>query len=205
MPPRTTVPRRKDAVATRAKLVRAALELFTVDGYRGTTTLEIASRARTAEATIYRHFVGKDALYNAALRESLKLGLALVRDGEGLRGPGCRERLRRLGHRLVEEAARDAPLIMMLFRRGPGPALDENSALLSREFRDGIVQMVAAGKQEGVIRAGAAELWTAVWLAVVGFAVERVVAKEWSADHPSVGPTLDSAWDAIAYRATGPG
>jgi AcrR family transcriptional regulator len=205
MPPRSTVPRRKDAIATRAKLVRAALELFTVDGYRGTTTLEIASRAQTAEATIYRHFVGKDALYNAALRESLKLGLALVREGEGLRGLGCRERLRQLGGRLAEHAAIDAPLVTMLFRKGPGPAMEESSALLSREFRDGIVQMIAAGKQEGVIRTGSADLWAAVWLAIVGFVVERVVTKEWNADHPSVGLTLDGAWDAIAYRATGPG
>jgi AcrR family transcriptional regulator len=205
MQPRATASRRKDAIATRAKLVRAALDLFTVDGYRGTTTLEIASRAQTAEATIYRHFVGKDALYNEALRESLRLGLGLVREGEGLRGPGCRERLRQLGRRLVEHAAVDAPLVTMLFRRGPAPALEESSALLAREFRDGIVQMIAAGKQEGVFRTGSADLWTAVWLAIVGFVVERVVAKEWSADHPSVGLTLDGAWDAIAYRAAGPG
>jgi len=41
---RIRTPRRKDAIATRGRLVRAALELFTADGYRGTTTLDLAAR-----------------------------------------------------------------------------------------------------------------------------------------------------------------
>ena len=43
VPARTPI--RKDAIATRERLVRAALELFTTTGYRGTTTLDLAARA----------------------------------------------------------------------------------------------------------------------------------------------------------------
>ena len=50
------------------------------------------------------------------------------------------------------------------------------------------------------MRSGSAELWSAVWLALVGFVVERVAAGEWSADHPNVGLALEAAWEAIAYR-----
>jgi AcrR family transcriptional regulator len=199
---RIVPPRRKDAIATRARLVRAALELFTADGYRGTTTLDLAARARTAEATIYRHFSGKESLYNEALREALRFGVGVVREGERERGGGsCRERLARIAGALLDRAAQDPALVLMLLRRPSGPALDDPNLQLVREFRDGLAQTIAGGKQEGTVRAGSAELWAAVWLALATFAVERVTAREWSVGHPSVSLTLDAAWNAIAYRA----
>jgi AcrR family transcriptional regulator len=211
MPHRIRPPRRKDAIATRARLVRAALDLFTADGYRGTTTLDLADRARTAEATIYRHFTGKESLYNEALREALRFGVGLVREGEraaagagaakGRSGDGCRARLARIAGGLVDRAAEDPALVLMLLRRPSGPPLDDVNLQLTREFRDGLAQAIAGGKQEGSVRAGSAELWSAVWLALATFAVERVTSREWSPGHPNVAQTLEAAWNAIAYRA----
>src|ERR1700704_5803480 len=57
-PPST--PSKRDGAATRQKLLRAALELFTTVGFRATTTPEIAARADVAEGTIYRHFTSKE-------------------------------------------------------------------------------------------------------------------------------------------------
>jgi hypothetical protein len=34
----------------------------------------------------------------------------------------------------------------------------------------------------------------------VAFAAERVGARDWEADSPQIGLTLDAAWDAIAAR-----
>jgi AcrR family transcriptional regulator len=198
---RLSPPRRKDAIATRARLVRAALELFTTDGYRGTTTLDIAAKAGTAEATIYRHFTGKEALFNEAYREGLRFGIAVIREHTAERGARCRERLRGIGKGLVQGAARDPAVVAILLHRLSLATLDEASLTLSREFRDLLGQVMASGKQEGTIRAGSAELWSSVWLALVTFAADRVAARDWSWDHPSVGQTLDAAWDAIAYRA----
>jgi hypothetical protein len=60
--------------------------------------------------------------------------------------------------------------------------------------------VVAAGKQEGSVRSGPAELWSAVWLALIGFAVERVTAREWTPDHAHATQVVEAAWDAIAWR-----
>jgi len=198
---RTVLPTRKDAIATRGRLIRAALELFTTDGYRGTTTLELAAKARTAEATIYRHFRGKDALYNEAFREALRFGVGLVRQVDSERGLDCRDRLDRVARGLLQRTATDAPLVLMLLRRGAAPALDELNLQLAREFRELLTQAVASGKQEGRIRSGSADLWASVWLALVSFAVDRVAARDWTTEHPNVRQTLDAAWDAVAHRS----
>ena len=56
-----TAPRSpRDSKATRERLLRAALDLFTTDGFQGTTTPTLASRAGIAEGTIYRHFASKE-------------------------------------------------------------------------------------------------------------------------------------------------
>jgi hypothetical protein len=36
-----------------------------------------------------------------------------------------------------------------------------------------------------------------VWLAIVAFAVERVVAADWTPEHPQAALALEAAWDAI--------
>lgn len=50
---------------TKARLERAALNVFAEDGVDGATTREIARRAGVAEGTLYRHYKGKDELAEA--------------------------------------------------------------------------------------------------------------------------------------------
>jgi len=52
---------------TKAALVRAATEVVAELGYPQATTRAIAARAGVSEATIYRHFPDKRALFTAAL------------------------------------------------------------------------------------------------------------------------------------------
>jgi AcrR family transcriptional regulator len=192
-------PSKRDGAATRQKLLRAALELFTTIGFRATTTPEIAARAGVAEGTIYRHFSSKEALLIAAYREAQDWGLELVRgqpDGDKPLPP--RDRLLAVGRRLVTAAQSDPAMTRMLLRRRDEGYLDDGSRGAAREFREALQQIVASGKSDGLVRPGPADLWTSVWLALVAFAAERVGAKEWSPDHQQVSLTLEAAWDAIS-------
>jgi AcrR family transcriptional regulator len=194
----TTQPTRRDGEATRQRLLRAALELYTTVGFRATTTPAIAARAGVAEGTIYRHFSGKEHLLNEVFRGAQRWGTNVVQevtDEEGVVG-----RLQKIARQLIETAASDAAQTRMLLRRRDEQHLDEQSRESEREFRNALHTVVAAGESSGLVRPGSAELWTDVWLALVAFVAERVGAHEWSPDSAPVTLALDAAWDAIAAR-----
>jgi TetR/AcrR family transcriptional regulator, multidrug resistance operon repressor len=194
----TTQTTRRDGEATRQRLLRAALELYTTVGFRATTTPAIAARAGVAEGTIYRHFSGKEHLLNEVFRGAQRWGTAIVKEtGEEDSVAG---RLSQIARRLIDTAARDAAQTRMLLRRRDEQHLDERSREAEREFRSAVHGVVAAGRSEGIVRQGPSELWTDLWLALVAFITERVGAHDWPPDAPPVSLALDAAWDAIAAR-----
>ena len=193
-------PTRRDGEATRQRLLRAALDLYTTIGFRATTTPAIAARAGVAEGTIYRHFSGKEHLLNEVYRNAQRWGAGLVKESEPNGQHSVPERLDGIARRLLEAAARDPSTTRMLLRSREEQHLDERSREASREFRQALQQVVAGGESQGVVRKGPPELWTDVWLALVAFAAERVGAREWESESPQIGLTLGAAWDAIAAR-----
>jgi AcrR family transcriptional regulator len=60
---------RRSTSEVRGALLLSAVELFARKGYGGTSTKEIATAARTSEATIYRQFGSKAELFTAAVVE----------------------------------------------------------------------------------------------------------------------------------------
>ncbi len=191
---------RRDGEATRQRLLRAALDLYTTIGFRATTTPAIAARAGVAEGTIYRHFSGKEHLLNEVYRSAQQWGAGLVKEREPNGDHSVPERLTGIARRLLDAASRDPSLTRMLLRNREEQHLDERSREAAREFRQSLQQVVAGAGSEGVVRKGPTELWTDVWLALVAFAAERVGAREWESESPQIGLTLDAAWDAIAAR-----
>lgn len=61
MAERITAPQRRQLI------IQAALTLFSQKGFRGTTTREIALEVGVSEATIFKHFATKEALYSAII------------------------------------------------------------------------------------------------------------------------------------------
>lgn len=188
---------RRDGEATRQKLLRAALELYTAAGFRDTTTPAIAARAGVAEGTIYRHFSGKEDLLNAVYRAAQRWAVGVITEAEGDHTAPAPERLQRIARRLLEAAEHDPAGVRMVLQFRDDRYLDEKSRDAAREVRGALQQVVAAGKSDGLVRPGPADLWVAVWLAVVTFAAERVWAKEWTPDHPQARQAVEAAWNAI--------
>ena len=53
--------------ARRSQILRVAMDLFSHEGFRGTTTKKIAQTAGVSEAMVFRHFATKEELYSAIL------------------------------------------------------------------------------------------------------------------------------------------
>lgn len=62
-------PRSDSGGDLRARILTAAHDLFTKQGYQSTTTKEISARARVAEPTVFRHFNSKVELFEASILE----------------------------------------------------------------------------------------------------------------------------------------
>ena len=187
------------AATTRDRLLEAARELFTTDGYHATTTPLLARRAGVAEGTIYRHFPSKQALLNAAYQEVNRWGAEQVRASTATPGR-TGDRLMALGQAWLAEAEQDPARMRLLFAWRLPAELDATSKQAAVDFELELHGLIAHGKQEGSVRAGVVELWTMVWLTLVSAAVERVASREWPARHPHAAATLEAAWEAIAWR-----
>jgi len=48
--------------------------------------------------------------------------------------------------------------------------------------------------------AGAVDVWAGIWLGVVSYALERVVAKEWKPGDAGVELVIEGAWEPLARR-----
>jgi AcrR family transcriptional regulator len=70
----TTSPVRVPARDRRLQIMEAAKELFARQGLEGTTTRQIAQRARVNEAIIFRHFPSKEDLYWAIIDHQCEEG-----------------------------------------------------------------------------------------------------------------------------------
>ncbi len=195
----TTVPRKRDGEATRQRLLRAALDLYTTVGFRGTTTPAIATRAGVAEGTIYRHFTSKEHLLNEVYRGAQIWASTIIREiEEQEKTARASDRLQRVARRFFEATARDPSALRMLLYSASEKSLDDKSREAAREFREGLQQIIASGKSDGLVRPGPADLWASAWLSLIAFAAEKVASREWPPDHPHLQLLIDSAWDAVS-------
>ena len=108
----------------RRVIIEAALTLFSQKGFRGTTTKEIAQAAGCSEATLFKHFATKDALYSAILETKVRIEevltqamhMATRKDDAGV--------FRAVGLRALSRVEQDSPLMrLLLFSALEGHAL----------------------------------------------------------------------------------
>jgi AcrR family transcriptional regulator len=192
---KTGTRRKRDPKGTRERLVRAALDLFTSQGYHASTTPQLAAKAGIAEGTIYRHFDSKEQLLNEIYRAAVRLFTHPVR---GLhRSFTCHDSLFHVAAAWQDLAQRNPPLIKLVFSTDLTGLLDSRSRDAHREFREELEKVIAAGKSSGEVRAGSVEVWTDVWLRLIVLVLERTASKEWTVQHSASQQVFESAWDAI--------
>lgn len=136
------------AAATRARMIRAAYELFSAEGHRATTMERIAKRAGVAVQTVYFTFHTKDELLQA-VHEWAVLGDEPTIPAQqpwilvAMEQPDGREALCLAVAGIAEIEARVAPLIPVYHAvtQSPAGAVFRRSEVLRRE---GMAELAAA-------------------------------------------------------------
>lgn len=115
-------PRKRDALATRARILEAAQVAFSETGYSHTGIREIARRAGTSSTLLLRYFGSKAGLYEAALTAAMPIA-------EVISGP--REKLgETLARSLLDPARAIRPPLMIALASGD----PEAAAIAARVF-----------------------------------------------------------------------
>ncbi len=100
----------------RAQLLDAAMRLFSVRGFDGTTTQEIARQAGVNEAIIFRHFHSKEELYWAVVTSRVKaVGRRRMIREQIESGRNHRDTLAAIAGNLLDRTQDDAALTRLLF------------------------------------------------------------------------------------------
>ena len=74
--------------ATRAQLIAIATRLFAAHGYEGTSVEAVLREAGVSRGSLYHHFAGKEALYEAVLEDvETKVGMQTLEAASGATGP----------------------------------------------------------------------------------------------------------------------
>lgn len=145
---------------TRGRLLDAAAHVMRTLGFARTTTREIAKASGYSEATIYKHFPDKTALFLAVLHERLPPFGPFVRElGEGTGDRPVRDRLAALAAAAVAFYLESFPVSASIFAEptllaahrtalagraaGPGYPLTALTDYLSAEQRRGRIRVDA--------------------------------------------------------------
>jgi AcrR family transcriptional regulator len=159
MPATARPAKRFTAAERRGQLIDTAMRLFSLHGFTGTTTREIARAAGVNEAIIFRFFPHKDDLY-AAILERKSIEWCSDAWVEELRAAGAHGDdalvIRSVVAHLVEHQRRDPVFTRLMLHS----ALENHS--FARQYRERhfaplhlfLLEYVAARQRDGRFRAG---------------------------------------------------
>jgi AcrR family transcriptional regulator len=133
------------------RILQAAKQLFSVNGFEGTSTMEIVRLAGTSESQLVKHFGSKEGLLEAVFNQGWSQIGAKLRELDALRPP--QEKLALMINAMLTELNRDLSLKQLMLFEGRRIRKDRRLVLAAEGFLgfvgkvDAILeQMQAAGQ-----------------------------------------------------------
>jgi AcrR family transcriptional regulator len=145
-------PSRRSTEEVRTLMLTAARKLFSVHGYRGTSTRDVAAAAGVTAPAIYRHFGSKQGLFEAAVEEPLHATVDGFLDDWEFIGSDQRhnEVAARLFMKSVVRLLRDNRELFGAYLQGRSGREIEESAL-SRELGNVVDRVQSAINDQGLV------------------------------------------------------
>ncbi len=143
---------------TKEKILSAALDLFSQNGYAGTNIRELSAALGMGKSSLYRHFESKEAIWNALLDEMIAYYADRFGSAEHLPPvPESPEGLVQMTLRMVSLTIHDEKIIKTRKLLAIEQFRDERArALASKHFLTGLTDMFtpifAAMMERGLLR-----------------------------------------------------
>jgi AcrR family transcriptional regulator len=137
----------------RQEILQTAIQLFAKNGFRGTTTRDLASQSDVNEAIIFRYFTNKSELYRAILEEKVHQGDEHYREVEQMaKTSDIQAFLEFIGHRFLERHECDSTFMrLLLFSALEGHELAD-MFLAAFAVRDPMVAYIEKQMDAGAFR-----------------------------------------------------
>ena len=184
------------------RVLDAALAVFTERTYGGSTVPQVAERAGVGVGTIYRSFVGKEALANGVFRRAKQSMLEHLLEALAEAGPDAspRSRVAAVWSGLAAYAASDPDGFAFLEHQQHAAYLDDESIALAQRIDALAEGLVRDGQSAGALREGEpATLVALVFGAFVGLSKQRRAL-----GRPLSTTDLDAAGDAVWHLVARP-
>ena len=190
-PVETECPPAEGESALRQRILDAAFGAFLECGYHGTSTLEIASRAKVSKRELYAHFGSKEALFAAGIKNrSARMRVPLDAPDVSDRA-GFARTLQAYGETLLTEVTHPNVIAVHRLVIAESTRSPELAAILDREGRQANMRavvhvmrdaqkhgLVGAGKAEGFANVFSALLWGDTYLRLLMRVIEPPTAAE---------------------------
>ena len=143
---------------TRERILAAALEMFSQNGFAGTNIRELSASLGMGKSSLYRHFESKEAIWNALLDEMIAYYDARFGSSEHLPPvPESLEELVRMTMRMADFTIHDERIVMTRKLLSIEQYRDERAkALASKHFLTGLTdmftQLFSAMMERGLLR-----------------------------------------------------
>jgi len=148
---------KEDAQKTRKDILKAALNVFSNNGYTNSNLHDIAEYAGVTRGAIYWHFENKAKLYNTLINEAntrVDTVIAQAIQNGGTYREMCKRIMIAQWQLLEEDEEYRAKINLFMFNTGVAPELDESRRALLENFKQ-LVETVA-GYMKAAIELGQA-------------------------------------------------
>ena len=187
-------------VATRDRILQAALQVFAQKGYHRALVDDIVHASRTSKGAVYHHFPNKEALFLALVDDfSARLAEAIAEAIAGAHGALAKVEAA-LGAGLLTFARhRELARILLLESVSLGPAYEAKRAEVHGRFADLIQNYLDQAVAEGSIKPLDTRVATLAWLG----AVNELVIQWLHGDEPDLLTRVVPALTPMLLRSIG--
>src|SRR5918992_2702871 len=152
MPYRPTEKTESRRLATRERIVAAALSKVAAGGYSSAGVQAVAADAGVAVGTVYRHFPSKGDLFAEVFRRASQRELDVVVEVSRPDGRPASERVAAAGEAFCRRALAGPVLAYALLAEPVDPAVESERLRFRTGYRDAFARVLEDGVREGELR-----------------------------------------------------